>query len=382
MIPERDATVGSTFLSVGGSEQAAIRRNKLSPSDLFRFRSVYERHDDVSRIEAYCDLRSRSLWRKKHGAKMSASRDAIPYKEPSGSLGASGSSISTPVRKEGTGRKTRLDERYELNSSVRDERKNICLIVNVEAFDKRSCRSGAAEDTKKVCALFAELGFTCMLAKAPSKEEEDGVVNYTETGQEATDRPGNRLTSSDIDKAIKDVKERIDPESDIFAFWIMSHGKKGHIVGSDEKEVSLDSILREFSAANCEKLKGKPKLFFVQACQNTGREADMCWNYDIKLPAHFFVGFAAPPGYVSYRDPTEGSPYITAIDKVFRSCLETTCSSVDLTKVMTQVGKEVALNFRAEEDGEESVQMPCYVSSLVGKVSLSKSTVSYLAVQW
>ncbi|XP_064458433.1 caspase-3-like [Ornithodoros turicata] len=300
---------------------------------------------------------------------MSVSQDALPYKEPSGSLRASYSSISTPVYTEGTGRSTGLDERYELNSFVRNERKNTCLIVNIEAFDTLPYRNGAAEDTKKIHALFDELGFTCMLVTA------NGVVNYADV-QEATGRPGNRLTRRDIHKAIKDVKEKIDSESDIFACWIMSHGKRGHIVGSDNEEVYLDEILQEFTEKGCEKLKGKPKLFFVQACQAPGEDEednDKCWDYDITPYADFFVGFSTPSGYVSYRDTIEGSFYIKAMDKVFRSCLERS-SSVDFTRVMTLVGNDVAINFKATRDDERVVtQMPCYVSSLVKRIFLSKA---------
>ncbi len=57
-----------------------------------------------------------------------------------------------------------------------------------------------------------------------------------------------------------------DHEADqAFVCVIMSHGYLGSIYGVDGQPVEITSITEKF--ASCMSLKGKPKLFFIQACQ-------------------------------------------------------------------------------------------------------------------
>ncbi|XP_078573125.1 caspase-2-like [Branchiostoma floridae x Branchiostoma japonicum] len=56
-------------------------------------------------------------------------------------------------------------------------------------------------------------------------------------------------------------------EMDCCIVVLMSHGSKGVIAGTDNKAVQLDDIFTMFDNKNCPGLKGKPKLFFIQACR-------------------------------------------------------------------------------------------------------------------
>ena len=71
------------------------------------------------------------------------------------------------------------------------------------------------------------------------------------------------------------LKEERDKENQLqyssFVLCILSHGSENKVYGTDGYESSGAIDIREitswFSASNCPGLAGKPKLFFIQACQ-------------------------------------------------------------------------------------------------------------------
>lgn len=71
---------------------------------------------------------------------------------------------------------------------------------------------------------------------------------------------------------LKEIKEFITEEStqtehgDCFILFALSHGRKGQVFGMDGEPLDIDNdIIRPFE--ECMALKGKPKIFFFQACQ-------------------------------------------------------------------------------------------------------------------
>ena len=55
--------------------------------------------------------------------------------------------------------------------------------------------------------------------------------------------------------------------SDSFVLAILSHGKKGVVMGTDNNPVSIKDMTRVFDGIQCPSLVGKPKLIILQACQ-------------------------------------------------------------------------------------------------------------------
>uniref|UniRef100_A0A8C8EBQ9 Caspase 9 n=1 Tax=Otus sunia TaxID=257818 RepID=A0A8C8EBQ9_9STRI len=47
---------------------------------------------------------------------------------------------------------------------------------------------------------------------------------------------------------------------------ILSHGCQVGIYGTDGKPIPIEKIVNYFNGSNCPSLRGKPKLFFIQAC--------------------------------------------------------------------------------------------------------------------
>ena len=115
---------------------------------------------------------------------------------------------------------------------------------------------------------------------------------------------------------------------------MLSHGDKGIVFGTDEKPVSLQDMTKPFKSGQAPTLAGKPKLFFVQACQGDNYqrgslpcpprpredegdrqeplETDAGRIEGEKVPwdADFLLGMATVPDCKSFRNTTTGSIYI------------------------------------------------------------------------
>lgn len=94
-------------------------------------------------------------------------------------------------------------------------------------------------------------------------------------------------------------------EYDCFACCILTHGNQTSLYGIDGEELEIQHALSFFQTTPT--LKGKPKLFFFQACRGVKGESmhqqDSGYSsafglsgYTIPLGADFFLGYATPPG--------------------------------------------------------------------------------------
>lgn len=64
-------------------------------------------------------------------------------------------------------------------------------------------------------------------------------------------------------------------KADAFVFVMMAHGEEDHICLPCGSQIRISFIVEHFTGIKCAPLSGKPKLFFIQACQ--GRK------YSIKI---------------------------------------------------------------------------------------------------
>ena len=161
------------------------------------------------------------------------------------------------------------------------------------------CRHGANVDEDALVTLFQGLSFNVETHKNLRLDE---LLNLAKTAAK-----GNH------------------EESDAFFFIMMSHGgDNDKLLCEDLLKVSVEDIMSHFKAERCKKLAKKPKVFIFQACR--GSYSDVCEHEgprvddiltDSTLPrgtspreADFLLAFATTPGYYSYRDSNDGSPFI------------------------------------------------------------------------
>ena len=191
--------------------------------------------------------------------------------------------------------------------------RGLCVIINNMHFsDENADRHGAQHDERELKNLFKELRFKVDVRKDLKFDEMRNLaIEYA------------NLDHSNMDALV---------------FIIMSHGGNPDLVYDvDHRAVRIEDLTSEFKASRCPTLKGKPKLFFIQACRGQLREGmsscsearmdgpskfnDSCVsrletsNSTIPLnpcpaEADFLLAFASAPGYVSNRNPDKGSWFI------------------------------------------------------------------------
>ena len=76
-----------------------------------------------------------------------------------------------------------------------------------------------------------------------------------------------QLKKTDLLRLFEDYRLKNYADYKCFVCFILTHGKEGYVLGSDEGEVSIIDIARLFNPDKCPTLKDKPKTFFIQACQ-------------------------------------------------------------------------------------------------------------------
>ncbi|NWX44705.1 CASP8 protein, partial [Steatornis caripensis] len=151
---------------------------------------------------------------------------------------------------------------------------------------------------------------------------------------------------------VKEYSKKDHSNMDCFVCFIFSHGEKDKIKGVDCELVNIKDLVSCFSGSNCPSLAGKPKLFFIQACQGSGGhpavtvkedssghlETDATPLTSIPDQADILVGTATVEDYESYRCTKNGSVYIQCLcDK-----MELLCPlRKDLITILTEVNKEV-----------------------------------------
>lgn len=203
--------------------------------------------------------------------------------------------------------------------------RGMCIIINnVNFHDHQKPRDGSDIDADKMKSLFTNLYF-------------EVTVNTNLTAQDMLNVLSN---------AAKAEQQRT---ADCLIVILMSHGTKNIIAGTDSKFLHLrKDVFAVFNNANCPALKGKPKLFFVQACRgeninyatdNAQRRtaADTAPPESLPEWSDMYCAYATIPEYVALRDVASGSWFLSAVYDVFSQHAATT----DLDGLMCKVASQI-----------------------------------------
>ncbi|XP_041366892.1 caspase-3-like [Gigantopelta aegis] len=189
--------------------------------------------------------------------------------------------------------------------------KGMCVIINNKDFTSRrmSKWNGTDEDVRKLKSFFKQCEFEVKIFE-------------------------NQI-QQDMLKELKQISLSDHRAYDCFVCFILSHGQHGSVFGTDGRPVSVAEIELFFSARQCSTLAKKPKLFFIQACQggapaqgvNVDKvdhegsyECDVTCEFPVHEHADFLTVFATTPEHFAYRDPTNGSPFISTLINVMDRC--------------------------------------------------------------
>ncbi|XP_046855929.1 LOW QUALITY PROTEIN: caspase-7-like [Xenia sp. Carnegie-2017] len=235
--------------------------------------------------------------------------------------------------------------------------RGVHFIINNEKFDqplKLSERNGTNFDAEGLHKLFNALEFESQIYDNVTVEQMKNLCDH-------------------YAKTFKD-------NYDCIICAILTHGKEGKLYGVDGT-VKIKELTEKFQV---EKLKGKPKLFFFQACQGkcekymescdgidgksrsqteSGKNlAFHSQEFSIPIEADFMYAYSTVPGYLSWRSSDRGSWFIQSIIEVFSEH----ATSMDLLRMMTRVNADVAKLASKTEDieSDKKKQIPSIVSQL------------------
>lgn len=248
----------------------------------------------------------------------------------------------------------KLASEYNMNHPKR----GLAYIFNNEIFDNNELkkRSGTAVDCENLRTKLVKLNFDVKVYKD---------LNY-----------------SDIDKYTNQAARMDHSQCDCIMVTILSHGIAGYVYARD-KEYKLDSITGKFTADKCPTLAGKPKLFFIQACQGEGLDSGTTLiqtdsgnsiEIDYKIPNHadFLIAYSTIPGFYSWRNTTKGSWFMQALCKE----LDDNGTNEDLLSILTTVIRRVATDYESNTpdnpDMHQQKQIPCVITMLTRKLYFKK----------
>ncbi|CAH2305990.1 caspase-8 [Pelobates cultripes] len=231
-----------------------------------------------------------------------------------------------------------------------------CLIINNHNFKaarslklKMEDRFGSDKDTEAIKSVFHSRNYTT--------EEHDN------------------LTGKEILSVIERYAKENHNEKDSFVCFILSHGDAGIIYGTDGEPVLLNTILSHFDGKHCRSMIGKPKMFFIQACQGSDIQRPVYtddtdsssteYAYDHgaeSLPDHsdFLTVFATVENYACLRNARNGSIYIQDLCTALK---DPKFYDIDLITILTHLN-DIVSGKEFKVLNENVKQMPSFKSEL------------------
>lgn len=219
--------------------------------------------------------------------------------------------------------------------------RGLCVVFNNEIFtgSELKRRGGTQKDADALDTVFTRLGFKVVIH--------------------------NNLTAAAMLNEIRIISRRNFQSDDALVVCVLSHGERGCVFGTDENKVLLKDLTFPFTSGRAPTLAGKPKLFFIQACQGDGyqegfypctlrpredeNENQRGLESDAGPPdkeavpsqADFLLGMATVEEYKSFRNTVTGSIYIQELCRQLIRSAESR-EMDDILTVLTRVNREVS----------------------------------------
>ncbi|KFQ04350.1 Caspase-9, partial [Leptosomus discolor] len=237
-----------------------------------------------------------------------------------------------------------------------------CLILNNVNFSQDSAlstRDGSDVDCEKLEKRFRALCFNVLTRRD--------------------------LKAQEMVAELQKLARRDHGALDCCVVVVLSHGCQtshiqfpGSIYGTDGKPIPIEKIVNYFNGSNCPSLRGKPKLFFIQACGGEQRDRGFVVDCDspgdeapggslesdatpfqtlsgnvdepdavasLPTPSDILVSYSTFPGFVSWRERSSGSWYVETLDSV----LEQYAHSEDLPSMLLRVANAVSAKGRYKQ---------------------------------
>ncbi|EDL89447.1 rCG29288, partial [Rattus norvegicus] len=140
----------------------------------------------------------------------------------------------------------------------------------------------------------ARLALTLCVTKAREGSEVDmdaleRMFQYLKFESTMKRDPTAQQFLDDMDEFQQTIENWKEPVSCAFVV-LMAHGEEGFLKGEDGNMVRLEDLFEVLNNKNCKALRGKPKVYIIQACRG---------------------------GFLSYRHDQKGSGFIQTLTDVF-----------------------------------------------------------------
>ena len=170
------------------------------------------------------------------------------------------------------------------------------------------------------------------------------------------------LTAEQMQDCIFEFASKDHSHFDSFVCCVLTHGEDNVVHGADSQELNFQAFAATIKLSPT--LRGKPKIYFVQACRgeqekkgfdiqkdsggdvqsSNGRGSTTSVTATIPQDADFFFGFATPPGNAAYRSKRHGSWYVSQLCEVLVNHAYTDT----LSSMMKKVNKKVSEAYTKE----------------------------------
>nr|AAO92598.1 ancaspase-7 [Anopheles stephensi] len=240
----------------------------------------------------------------------------------------------------------------EENYDTTHPKLGIAIIINQVNFSGMAKREGSDRDRDSIGAVLESIGFDV--------------------------RVFNNLDKKDLLDELDKVAHEDHLQSDCLVVVIMTHGDKDVLYASD-KCYPIGCLWEPFLGDECSSLRGKPKLFFVQACRGNafdkGVKLDKAVTdtvdssskrllFLIPTMADLLVMYSTYDGHYSWSHPINGSWFIQSLSTE----LEQHAHTKEILQLLTAVSRRVAYQYQSNVPDNLAMdamkQMPCVVSML------------------
>ncbi|KAM0735275.1 Caspase-8 [Formica fusca] len=214
----------------------------------------------------------------------------------------------------------------------------LCIIINQIYFGKEyETRFGSSTDCNNLSETFQAFGFKIEIFE--------------------------NLKRKEMLEKIKNISKDHDNKYDCLFLCILSHGYRGGVISSDEKEVSLEEIER---AVCCMELKDVIKIVIIQACQGKTRgsinncltidglsDSPALVSEDVRQFRKFLIFMSTIQGFVSVRHKDQGSWFIQEVCKILKIYGNQLPFIECVRKIMTSMQER-----NGKIEGTQVVQLP------------------------
>lgn len=236
-------------------------------------------------------------------------------------------------------------------------KRGLCLIFNHKIFDPHTGlnkRNGTDADSARLYCRFRELQFDVKMYKD--------------------------LKVKEVEKELQKIGKEDHTEYSCFVCCVLSHGEQGLLYAADG-HYKTEHLFVPFRGDVCPTLAGKPKMFFIQACQGdrldsgvnlkSKESSDSDSNQqNLRIPTHadFLIVYSTVPGFYSWRNTTNGSWFVQSLS----AALQKYAYDRDILQILTIVNRRVAYDFESYTPQDANMhlkkQIPCVTSTLTKNV--------------